>query len=256
MKKRAAVWSALVLGIGLTSVLAVPVTRYRILAYLRNEPLIDGRPLDYWVAALKNDDAGVRRQAALNLGETTVCKERSKDAKDDPCEHVVGALVQTLGDSDGFVRKCGAVSFLLTPRTVSVPAAAVKLPALGEALKDPEVVVRKAAARAFWQVAPPPSEAVARLADALVDSDDFVRAYATRALARIGPDAGAAVPALLLRLQKDDEVDIRKLAGKALGLIGAPAIAAQLPATVKASKLGSQANPPNFANTQPGRWAN
>src|SRR2546423_74476 len=63
----------LVLAVGLAFVL--PASRYRILAYLHDEPLYDGRPLDYWVAALKDPEPPARREAALTLSEPEVRRQ-------------------------------------------------------------------------------------------------------------------------------------------------------------------------------------
>ena len=76
--------------------------------------------------------------------------------------------------------------------------------------------------------------------------NDYVRAYAARALARIGPAGKAAVPALLERLRQDDEVAVRKLAGKTLGLMGAEAIGALLPETVVALTQGLKSKNTEF----------
>ena len=228
----------LLLGIVCLAVVAivvasvVPATRYRLLAWVRHEPLVNSRPIGYWLGALKDEDPKVRRQAALSLGDADVCKEDPKNASQ--CQGVVVALAEMLGDADGFVRKCAATSFLLYPREVPITQEQALAGHLTGALGDPEVVVRKAAARALWQVNPPLKEdkTVARLIEALNDKSDYVRAYAARVLARIGPDGKAAVPALLERLHQDDDVEVRTLAGKTLGLMGAPAIGALLPEVV------------------------
>ncbi len=70
------------------------------------------------------------------------------------------------------------------------------VPALIEALKDPEARVRNAAASALWSLGPKARSAVPTLAAALADSDDGVRLGAVMALESVGPDAAAAVPAL------------------------------------------------------------
>lgn len=71
------------------------------------------------------------------------------------------------------------------------------LPALIEALKDPQASVRDRAAHALARMGPPASQAVPALIDALEDPDWRVRRSAARALGQIGPSAEAAVPALI-----------------------------------------------------------
>jgi HEAT repeat protein len=215
----------LVIVVGLGTVFAIPAVRYPVLAYLQNERLYSGRPVSYWIAALKDSDANVRKEAALTLGEYDIVKEHS--GKEDPlCRLVVFGLVETIGDQDGAVRKAAATSYLLYPRDSPVPADGPTITRLNGVLRDPEVVVRKAAARALWQAGPAAKQGdgVARLTEALADKDDIVRQYAARALGMIGPEAKPAVPALLERLKKDEERDVREHAAKALGLIGAQAI--------------------------------
>jgi HEAT repeat protein len=234
MKRRLVFWGGLGLALGLGIAFALPATRYPILGFLGDETLYDGRPTRYWIAALKEDKPEGRRRAALNLGDVGVGKD---SAPDDPeCRRVVAALVEALGDSDGFVRKCAATSFLMYPKEAPVPQDRSSVESLTGALGDDEVAVRRAAARALWQAGAAAKEAdgVARLTKAVEDKDDFVRAYACRALARIGPDAEAAVPTLLVRLRQDEERDVRKLAAKTLGLIGAKAIGPLLSETVQA----------------------
>jgi hypothetical protein len=213
MKKRLLLGTSLVLAAGLAAAVALPVTRYPILGFLRNERLLNGRPVGYWVSVLKDDeDADVRRQAALNLGEADVCNAAPKDNLQ--CPAVMAALAQALADQDDFVRKCAATSFLLCPKEAGVPQECVHVVRLAGALRDKEAAVRKAAVRALWQVDPAPmdEEVAGRLAEGLVDTDDFVRMYAARALARMGAHAKPAIPALVERLRLDEEHDVRKLA--------------------------------------------
>jgi HEAT repeat protein len=234
MIKRLAVVGAVLLILGIDIALAVPATRYPLLAFLQNERLYHGRPLGYWLGALKDSDPEMRRRAALNLGDLGLCKQPGQiDAE---CSQVIAALIETLGDADGFVRKCAATSFLMYPRETPVPQDSASIARLTTALDDAEVAVRQAGVRGLWQAGAAAKEraGVARLTAALADKDEFVRAYASRALARIGPDAKDAVPALLERLRQDEERDDRKLAAKAMGSIGAESIGPLLPDTVAA----------------------
>jgi HEAT repeat protein len=232
--KRLGLGILVLVAVGVGIAFAVPASRYRILAMVNGATLYDGRPVDYWLAALHNDDANVRREAAVRLGEADI---RTDVARDEQLrDAIVAALVQTLGDQDGFVRKAAATSLLAYPRESPVPEDSTAIALLMAALDDRETAVRKAAARSLWQAGRVAGQGtgIARLTAALGDKDDFVREYAARTLGRIGPDAKVAVPALLQRLAKDEERDVREHAAKSLGLIGAQAIGPLLPDTVKA----------------------
>jgi HEAT repeat protein len=218
-------------GIGLLAVLAVamaiPASRYRLLGLLGIERLYNGRPIEYWIAALKDPDPEVRRTAAVQLGNAEAHQDAAEEEEEEEeWEEAVAALVEAMADSDGFVRKCAATSLLIFSKDVKMPKDERRIACLTGALKDPEVAVRRAAVRGLWQAGPAAKQGdgVARLTDALGDKDDYVRAYGARALARIGPDAKDAMPALLKHLRTDPDKDIRKLSAKAIGLIGPDAL--------------------------------
>lgn len=234
MKTRLTLGGAFLLMLTIGIAFAVPASRYPLLGILRNERLHQGRPIHYWLAALKEADPSVRRQAALVLGDAGADKEQP--LADAERSQIMTALIETLGDSDAFVRKCAATSFLMYSRDTPVSHDSTTIRRLIAALQDREAVVRQAAVRGLWQAGAVAKEAegVQRLTEALADKDDFVRAYASRSLGRIGPDAKVAVPVLLSRLSQEEERDDRKLAAKALGLIGAKAIGSLLPDTVAA----------------------
>lgn len=236
--KRLGLCAAIVLVLAAATAFLLPASRYRIVAYLRGEPLYNGRPLDAWVDALKDPQAEARREAALTLAEPEV---RQQCAQDEAAGRLVLAgLIESLGDPDELVRKCAATSLLAFPRQTAVPDDGATVAHLHQALGDRDAAVRKAATRAVWQAgkAAGQGDGVARLIDALGDADDYVREYAARALGRIGPAAKPAVPTLLDRLARDEERDVREHAAKSLGLIGAEAIGPLLPQTVQALVKG------------------
>jgi HEAT repeat protein len=232
--KRLGLGILVLVAVGAGIAFAVPASRYRILALVDGAPLYDGRPLSYWMAALDDGDANVRREAAVLLGEADIRTDLAGDEQQ--TRAIVAALVQTLGDKDGFVRKAAATSLLAYPREAPVPEDKGTITLLIAALDDRETAVRKAAARSLWQAGRVAGQGtgMARLTAALSDKDGFVREYAARTLGRIGPDAKTAVPALLQRLAEDEERDVREHAAKSLGLIGAQALGPLLPQTVKA----------------------
>jgi HEAT repeat protein len=160
----------------------------------------------------------------------------------------MAALVATLGDSDNLVRKCAATSVLLLHRDTPVPADHESVASMHFALSDKEVAVRQAAVRSLWQAGAvaKQGDGVARVTAALTDADDFVRMYSARVIGKLGPDAGTAVPTLIDRLKNDENVDVRKLSAKALGLIGVAAVGKHMPEAVAAMKEGLKSRSPEF----------
>jgi HEAT repeat protein len=136
--------------------------------------LRDPSALKPLIAALRDEDAGVRLQAAAALGELG-------DAS------AVGPLIATLKDADNNVR--WAASFAL--RDLGGPA----VDPLIAALKDSASNVRASAAKALGEIRDP--RAVDPLIARLEDSDSIVRSIAASALVDIGtPAADRLLPAL------------------------------------------------------------
>jgi HEAT repeat protein len=100
-----------------------------------------------------------------------------------------------------------------------------------EVLKSSHIFVRFHIAEALGQIGPNAVGAVPALADALKDPDEDVRFHAAEALGKIGPNAAGAVPALADALNKDRAIAVRQSAAYALGKIG-PDAAAAVPALV------------------------
>lgn len=223
MRKRWLAALAFVLIAVIAVVAAVPEARYSVLAWIRGERLVNDRPVDFWLAQLKEPDPKLRRQAALSLGDSEACAQDAKERSATECQAITSALAWTLGDSDALVRKCAAATFLLTPKTIPIRQDSAWPDRVIVALRDPEAAVRKAAARALWQLEPPRKDAasVTALGKALGDKDDFVREYAARTLTRLGPDAKSAVPALLKAAQ-DDAPSVRAAATEAIKHVQAP----------------------------------
>ena len=89
------------------------------------------------------------------------------------------------------------------------------VPALIEALHDPDALVRKAAANALGKVDPDVKLAVPALTDVLKDKVPAVRQAAAGALGLIGPDAKDAIPTLR-ETQKDSDKAVSRAAGMAI----------------------------------------
>ena len=78
------------------------------------------------------------------------------------------------------------------------------VPALVNALSDPNPIVRQRAIKIIARIGPDANTAVPALVERLRDSDKNVRIAAARALGQIGPDGKDAIPALMQALQEDD----------------------------------------------------
>ncbi|HEB89121.1 MAG TPA: HEAT repeat domain-containing protein [Deltaproteobacteria bacterium] len=85
------------------------------------------------------------------------------------------------------------------------PVAWPAVPVLVEALEDPVMGIRKAAAGALGGIGPAAASAVPALTAALSDPHRFVRSWAAMALDEIGPMARSATGALLRMLEGDRE---------------------------------------------------
>ncbi len=141
---------------------------------------------DRLAAAMKDEDAGVRANAALALEAAGARSGR-------------GALAKAMKDADPAVRANAAAAL--------GGLGADDLAALAPALRDAEVPVRANAAWALGMAKGKARSAVAPLSRALSDGSEVVRAMAARALGRIGEDDDMAVPALVKAL--DAEIDRR-----------------------------------------------
>src|SRR5262245_15648149 len=85
-----------------------------------------------------------------------------------------------------------------------------------EALRDPDVRVRKKAAFTLGNIGPSDPARPPALMGALKDADAGVRCEAILALLKYGPGAQEAVPALAEVQQTDHNARVRDYAGRAL----------------------------------------
>ncbi len=182
----------------------------------------DAREAVPWVLAeLRSPDSNIRMNAAMVL-EGIGCAEGG----------VVPALVAALSDGDEFVRTAAARAVaklpeeteaflpaligLLKERTAGVdPAddtsamvrcvaaeslaqlgtkATSAIPALEEALRDPNVLVRVRAGAALWKMEKKAGKVLPVLIEAMEDED--ARCFVAAELGKIGPNAKGALPAL------------------------------------------------------------
>ena len=122
----------------------------------------------------------------------------------------VPGLITGLKDPDLYVRRAAA-------RALGTKEWAAAVPALAAALNDPEQLVRRAAAQALgWPIA---AEAVPALVTHLEDPDLNVRRAIAEALGNIGPGAVDALSALSTALE-DPDAGVRETSVEAIRKIG------------------------------------
>ncbi len=163
-----------------------------------------GDPVLENIAALKDEDWGIREEAALALGA-------SRDRR------AVVPLLAMLKDPDRAVR-AAAITALTE---IGEPA----VTAVGACLDDPDLTVQESAACILARIGD--ARVSDRLMIALGSADWIVRMHAAQALGRIGEPR--AVPRLL-PLLNDKVKAVRVDAAQALVRIGQPAVAPLLEA--------------------------
>ena len=99
------------------------------------------------------------------------------------------------------------------------------MPALGTALKDRQVDVRRAAVQTLSKLGAEAKVALSDLILAFKDQDKLVRTLAIHCVGGLGKDAEPAVPALAQCLA-DSAVEVRLVAAEELGRLGPIARAA------------------------------
>jgi HEAT repeat protein len=154
------------------------------------------------VKALEHEDAGLRAEAAADLGLIGAPAAAALPALRKLSEHDADPLVR--------VEAAKAVAGI-------DPKDETAIPRLIGALKDGAGKVRRRAAERLGDLGPGAKSAVGALVKAVGDSDPGVSWAAIDALGQIGPEAAAAVPALVEALK---EAGNRGAAVDALGQIG------------------------------------
>jgi HEAT repeat protein len=112
------------------------------------------------------------------------------------------------------------------------PHSAEGLAALGQALHDPDPLVRQIATAALGRVAPSAAVAGQVLIRAAENPDESGRKLAAEGLGRAAAEVPGAIPALS-DLMKDPSGDVRRRAAGALATVGSPAATA-IPAMIAA----------------------
>lgn len=151
------------------------------------------------IAALEDEDWGVREDAAIALGGT-------------PDSRAVRPLIRALRDSDHAVRTAAtsALEHIGEPAVIE----------LGSCLRDPELSVQEAAASILSTIAD--ERVIDPLISALLSPDWVVRMHAVKALNRLGDGKAASTLVLLLQDKVPAVRDEAISALKNLGHAGLP----------------------------------
>jgi HEAT repeat protein len=178
--------------------------------YVYGEPFYQGRPASTWAKRLSDSDPKVPVEA----------REQLKEGGADPVA-VLTAIART--PADGWhttVARVTAVDLL----GELGPAASEAIPALIDALNDPDNAVRIRAAVALGNVGKDDLQVVNALAGRLGTNE---AKYASQSLAKCGLIAEPAIPGLS-QLLENGKPEERRAAAKALGAIATDACALPL----------------------------
>jgi HEAT repeat protein len=230
------------LGVILLIILAHPFSRQSKSMF---GPQIRGLPLCYW-------QDGFRRRAQGDQGPdlftTKVVRWLGLDTReqvvflvltlaDDPQPRVREGVADVLGWGFAPEQCMPALIRMLDDREASVRAAAAKslarmhpeateaFPRLIELLEDPDIICRRHAAHAVWQLGKKkPREVVTIFRQALSDPDYLTRVAAAGWLGEMETDAADALPDLAEHALGETNLHVRLAATMALGRLGLPAI--------------------------------
>jgi HEAT repeat protein len=144
--------------------------RFKLWAFVSSERFHEGRPVSYWLSAVKGGADAVRVHAAHVLGEI---------GPESP--EVVPTLIEALKDKDAIVCKEAAVSLgKIGPQAKSAAPELVRL------LEGGNPIVRRAAAASLGMIEPDAQVAVPALLKALKDADGPTRIQAIMSLGQVG----------------------------------------------------------------------
>jgi len=133
--------------------------------------------------------------------ESVLKSTDSQNARTKPTQGPVKAedasielLIRVLGSEHGTIH--AAINELSRRREAAIPA-------LVEAIGSENAALRRWAIRTFWEMrpAPDPGSAIPAIVNAMTDPDGLVRYEAGRALSHFGPKAKAAVPQIMAMLK-------------------------------------------------------
>jgi HEAT repeat protein len=219
--------------------IAIPGIVWIALNSRESEPAYQGKSLSSWLAQ-RNSQTW---PAITNMGDKAVpFLARKLEARFDPYSKLHQSLEHKLplkamrmlpaprfrGRSDYFEQRRGAASYLGMLGATAKPA----IPALLNALRDPEPEIRFPAARALEGISPGDERLMPTFLGLLNDKAGNVRQAGALGLQKYGPKASAAVPRLIWMLKNDYSLD-QWASAQTLGIIGSNAVAA-VPALTEA----------------------
>ncbi len=191
----------------------------------------------------------IGRRAIHCMGDSMSSDEQERSRQSEHQDNI-NVHINAIKDSNWEVRSKAVMTL--------VKIGVLAVPALIEALNDPDEGVRGLAAWSLERIGSPTGKAVLALIKAMKDPSENVRKSAFAALGQItGSEAATAVPALMetlkdpfpdaprLSAERLARTDVRMLAAQALGQIGKPATAA-IPVLIEAL---------NYPDQQVNRWA-
>jgi HEAT repeat protein len=245
VKRRWRLLLGLVLLLVVSGLLLVPQVRWPLYGWLRGEPFCDGMPASWWALALEDPTAYADAVSALKkAGPPAVpvlvrairqTPWRVPAFEDNPDNRRYGALLLALEEVAepslvpalvDHLRDGGVTCWALQRLGTSA------VPALIEALDDPDANLRQGAARTLGLIGPEARTAVAALIHALRDDQLFVRCNAADALGRIGAEPESVIPALMAAHDDPDRY-MGASAVRALGRFG-PRAESAVPLLIKA----------------------
>jgi HEAT repeat protein len=130
-------------------------------------------------------------------------------------------ILGDIGDPESIpaLRALMGVGFVSPPIALAVMSRGAGIPALVDALKDPDRMVRSSAAKGLGAARTGISGIVPSLSAALGDESPHVRHAAALALANLGSQASFALPALQKVASGDPEDWVRKMASRAIDMV-------------------------------------
>ena len=156
------------------------------------------------IALLKNGDRAGKRAAVYALGSIGLSAHEAREA--------LPLIIKQLETYTDAGDRVSAVKLLGTIGADASPA----VPALIDALHDPESRTRAQVAKALGRIGPGASVAVPALTEMTKDEWWYVRENAAVALGKIGTKSSVAIPALVPLQQQDPNEDVRKAVAEAI----------------------------------------
>jgi HEAT repeat protein len=234
MTKRRVLWLVAVIGVSAGLAVLIPGSPVYLPKLYSSNHQYDGHSLHYWIEALDDPDVQLRTQAIHTLG--------AHGAEAGEATPALAAIL--LGDTNREVRIEAALAL-----SKMSPASRPAVPALGQALQDPELLVRLYATLALFHLRGEARPAVPALIQALGDERNqeivgrfgfSIREKMAETLGRASAGSAEAVPVLMEILEGDGTEALRRSAARALGDVGAEA----RPATPQLRKLLTSSSTP------------